>query len=125
MSKKNLLLIAGAAAAIFFFLKEYKPTYIGIPNSIPGLRTTVGGQPTTAVGQSTTQVRNGDKMPTRDDYSRDFKSFNTSYNGDDISKIGKNSKGVTYWLNGKKVFAPYGANGQPDYSQIKPVSKLM
>ena len=121
MSKKNLILIAGAAAAVLFFLTEYEPTLMGgFRNTVPGIRTTVGGIPTSSVN-----VRNGDKMPSRDDYSKDFKSFNTSWNGDDISKIGKNSKGVTYWLNGKKVFAPYGANGQPDYSQIKPVSKLM
>lgn len=30
--------------------------------------------------------------------------------------------GITYYLNGRKVFAPYGVNGKPDYTQIRPVN---
>ena len=34
----------------------------------------------------------------------------------------RRATGITYYLNGRKVFAPYGANGKPDYSRMRPVN---
>ena len=109
MKSKIPLLIASAIATAAFFFLFTKKDRTAFPH-----------------------VRNGDRGENRvpeymhsSDYASNYTDFKHSWNGNDITKIGRNAKGVTYWLNGKKVFAPYGANGRPDFSRITPVSKLV
>lgn len=103
MTKIPLILAMAGTGAVFLYLYSQKSAPMKYP-----------------------LTRNGDKAVNRSsDYATDYTDFQHSWNGDDLSKIGKNSKGITYWLNGKKVFAPYGANGKPDYSRITPIRQVI
>lgn len=102
--KAHLILALAGTGAVFYYLYSQQSKPVGEPQS-----------------------RNGDRAGNRssDFNTSNYAHFNHSWNGNDVTKIGRNTKGITYWLNGKKVFAPYGANGKPDYSRITPIRQVV
>ena len=101
--KASLVLALAGTAVVFLYLHSQNTKRVPYPQS-----------------------RNGDKAMNRNsDVASSQPHFEHSWNGDNIKKIGRNTKGITYWLNGKKVFAPYGANGKPDYTRVTPIRQVI